>query len=322
MVATETMTPPHMPALSERTQAKSREIQNSLVTGLGWFSLGLGLAEVVTPGSVSRLIGIRNDETSRNVLRGFGMRELAAGVGILTQQRPAGWVWSRVAGDVLDMASLLSARKTNPARVAVFTAAVAGITALDIMCSRELTAAQPARERERETRVTRTIGVDRSPEEAYQLWRNFENLPKFMTYLESVQSRGDNRSRWVAKGPAGITAEWDAEILRDEPNRFISWRSVKDATLDIAGQVRFDRAPGGRGTIVRVDMDFAPDGGALKSLAGKILGPDLRQRIMHDLRNFKQVLELGEVTQSDASIHPGMHPAQPEGVQPDTAQRA
>jgi len=196
--------------------------------------------------------------------------------------------------------------------VAAATVAVAGITALDVMCGQRLRAEENPQSTDHKTATfTRTIAVDRSPEEAYKFWHNFDNLPKFMTYLESVRSTGNGRSHWTAKGLAGITAEWDAEIVRDEPNRVIAWKSVEGAAFENAGSVRFDKAPGDRGTIVRVDMDFAPGGGPLSALAGKLLGKDIGMRVHHDLRNFKQVLELGEVTQSDASIHPGMHPAQP-----------
>ncbi len=137
-----------------------------------------------------------------------------------------------------------------------------------------------------------------------------------MTYLESVRSSGDRKSHWTAKGPAGMTVEWDAELLRDEPNRLIEWQSVGSAMFANKGSVSFERAPGQRGTIVRVELDFAPNGGPLNSALGKILGADIGRRIMHDLRNFKQILEIGEVTESDASIHSGMHAAQPPELQP------
>jgi uncharacterized membrane protein len=91
----------------------------------------------------------------------------------------------------------------------------------------------------------------------------------------------------------------------------IAWQSDKGSTFENAGSVRFESAPGGRGTMVRVEMDIAPYGGALQAIAGRILGTDIGMRIQHDLRNFKQMMELGEVTESDASIHSGMHPAQP-----------
>jgi uncharacterized membrane protein len=287
-----------------------------VISGLGWFSLGLGLAEVVTPGAVARLIGVRNDTKTRSVLRGYGVREITAGLGILSQTRPAGWLWGRVAGDAVDLASLASAFSSsanNKTRVTMATAAVAGITAMDVICGQRLSAAQTNGHKEKETTIKRTIVVDRSPDDAYRFWRNFENLPTFMTYLESVRITGDRRSHWIATGPAGLTIEWDAELTDDQPGRLVAWRSLPDTTFENAGVVRFEKAPGNRGTLVQLEMDYAPNGGTLNVTVGKILGGDIGRRIAHDLRNFKQVLEIGEVTESDASIHPGMHAAQPAG---------
>jgi uncharacterized membrane protein len=291
------------------------QTQERIATGLGWFSVGLGIAEVVAPGAMANLIGVRNETKTRALLRTYGVRELAAGIGILTQPRPAGWMWSRVAGDVVDLATLgsaLSSDETNKARAVTATAAVLGVTALDVLCGQQLSAERKnGAAGKSATKVVKTIIVNRSPEEAYGFWHNLENLPKFMTYLESVGKTGDRRTHWRAKGPAGTTVEWDAETLVDEPNRAIAWRSVEGSKFENAGSVKFEKAPGNRGTLVRVEMDYAPSGGTVASTVGKILGTDIGQRINHDLRNFKQMLELGEVTQSDASIHESMHAAQP-----------
>src|SRR3954454_20867272 len=82
------------------------ETAERLANGLGWFSIGLGAAELFAPGSVARLIGVDDDEGNRALLRFYGLREIAAGVGILTQPRPTGWLWGRVGGDLLDLATL------------------------------------------------------------------------------------------------------------------------------------------------------------------------------------------------------------------------
>ncbi|MDQ4080378.1 MAG: hypothetical protein M3125_06425, partial [Gemmatimonadota bacterium] len=104
-----------------------------LARALGWFSIGLGLAEVVAPRDVARLIGADDDETTRNLLRTMGLREIAAGVGILSQPRPTTWMWGRVAGDALDLALLGAAMKSDSAqrtRLLSASAAVLGVTAL------------------------------------------------------------------------------------------------------------------------------------------------------------------------------------------------
>jgi len=295
--------------------SRDRSTTGRLTKGLGWFSIGLGLAEVVAPGAVAALIGVPNDTKQRTLLRIYGLRELGAGVGILIQPRPAGWLWARVAGDAVDLWSLASAmgsRRNGRARLSMAIVSVAGVTAADVYCAQELSGGLPGMQ-PGPARLVRTIIVDRPAEEAYRFWHDFQNLPKFMTYLDSVRYTADRRTHWVANGPGGARIEWDAEIVLDDPNRMIAWRSVEGSTFEHSGSVRFERAPGDRGTLVRVEMDYSATRTA--AALGKILQMDIGQRIAHDLRNFKQMLEIGEVTQSDASIHTGMHPARPDAVE-------
>lgn len=97
-------------------------------------------------------------------------------------------------------------------------------------------------------RVEKTVTIAKSPEALYRFWRNFENLPRFTENLVSVTPRSNKVSHWVAKAPAGTTVEWDAEIINDQENQWIAWRSLPNADVDHAGSVRFRPAPGGRGT--------------------------------------------------------------------------
>jgi uncharacterized membrane protein len=108
-----------------------------------------------------------------------------------------------------------------------------------------------------------------------------------------------------------MKVEWDAEIAKDMPNQLIAWRSLEGADVDNSGMVRFDRAPGGRGTEVRVEVVYNPPGGALGAGIAKLFGEAPEQQIKGDLRRLKQVLEVGEVVHSDSSIHSGPYPAQP-----------
>jgi uncharacterized membrane protein len=123
--------------------------------------------------------------------------------------------------------------------------------------------------------------------------------------------RGDRRSHWVAKGPARKRVEWDAEITADRPNELISWRSVEGADVENAGTVRFQPAPGGRGTEIVLELEYVPPGGLFGVTLAKLLGEEPAQKVAGDLRRFKQVMETGEVLHSDASIHRGPHPARP-----------
>jgi uncharacterized membrane protein len=273
-----------------------------LARGLGWFSIGLGLAEVIAPRGLARLIGVRGNHDG--LFRALGAREIASGVGILTRRRPAGFLWSRVGGDAVDLGLLGAAfttPKANRGRLAAATAAVAGVTALDVICSRQLSRhAGPLH-------VTQSVAINRPPEELYRFWRDFQNLPRFMAHLESVQVVGQvagqesrqsgagERSHWAAKAPAGTTVEWDAEITEDRPNELIAWRSLEGADVDNAGTVRFEREPGGRGTLVTVEMNYNPPAGAIGAGVAKLFGEDPEWQVKDSLRRFKQVMETGEV---------------------------
>ena len=110
-----------------------------LARGLGWFSIGLGLTELATPKVVAKISGISRSHTA--LIRFYGLRELAAGIGILGGKKPAGAVWSRVAGDAVDLASLglaFTSRNAKRGRLAFATANVLAITALDIICAQQL----------------------------------------------------------------------------------------------------------------------------------------------------------------------------------------
>jgi uncharacterized membrane protein len=137
--------------------------------------------------------------------------------------------------------------------------------------------------------------VNRPPEEVYNLWKNYENFPRFMYHLESVKVTGDKRSHWVAKAPAGMTVEWDAETIQDIPNERIAWRSLEGSTVPNSGEVRFERAPGGRGTIVRVAVEYRPPAGPIGAAIAKLFGREPGQQIREDLRRLKQLIEAGEI---------------------------
>lgn len=299
---------------NNRTYTSRHSTEGQLAQGLGWFSIGLGVAEVFATGPFARFIGLDDETKTRATLRTYGVREIASGVGILSRPRPAGWVWSRVAGDILDLASLGSAmtsRRANKKRVAMATTAVLGVTALDVLCGQQLSSDVRGNGSRGALKTVKTIIVNRSPEETYRFWHDFQNLPTFMEHLESVRVIDARRSHWKAKTAAGKTVEWIAEIVDDEPNTRIAWRSIEGADIPNSGSVRFERAPGGRGTLVKVEIEYAPPGGALSAGIAKLFRSDPEQMVQRDLRRFKQVLETGEVVKSDASIYPGMHAAQP-----------
>ena len=147
--------------------------------------------------------------------------------------------------------------------------------------------------------VEQCFTIRKPAEELFRFWRSFDNLPKFMRHLESVQVLDDKKSRWTAKGPAGSTVTWDAVIINEEPNRLIAWRSLASADVDNAGSVRFIEAPGDRGTEVRVVIDYIPPAGKVGSWLAWFFGEEPTIQIREDLRRFKQLMETGEVATTE-----------------------
>jgi uncharacterized membrane protein len=155
----------------------------------------------------------------------------------------------------------------------------------------------PAREEyfEHGIHVEESFTIMKSPEELYNFWHNFANLPRFMKHVKSVKVLDDKRSHWVADGPAGTDVEWYAEVINDEPNRLIAWRSLGGADVDNAGSVTFRAAEGDRGTTVSVVMEYIPPAGKAGAMVAKLFGHDADQLVREDLRNFKRIMETGEI---------------------------
>ncbi|RPI23185.1 MAG: SRPBCC family protein [Acidobacteria bacterium] len=260
---------------------------DSLAKGLGWFSVGLGVAQVVAPEQLARLIGVQNRPF---LMRLLGAREIAAGLGILMQDRPTPWLWSRVAGDAVDLTLLgiaLGSEESDRTRLGVATAAVLGVTALDVISSTRLTQERAP------IRVRKAITINRPADEIYRFWKDFQNLPRFMKHLESVRMTGGNRSHWTATGPAGTRVEWDAETTEDRPGQVIAWRSTEPADVENWGSVTFRDTS--RGTELHVDLAYFPPGGRLGSWAAWFMGEEPGQQLQDDLRRLKQFLETGEI---------------------------
>jgi uncharacterized membrane protein len=143
--------------------------------------------------------------------------------------------------------------------------------------------------------VDESVTINRRIEELYRFWRNLENLPQFMSHLESVERITDTLSCWRARGPAEVPVEWTAEIINEVPNKVIGWRSLEGSDVVTAGSVNFDDAGPGRGTRVRVRLQYSPPGGKLGTAVAKLFGRDAATEIREDLRRLKQIIESGEV---------------------------
>jgi len=296
-----------------------------LARNLGWFSIGLGAAEILAPGLIARISGAPDSDRSRTVIRTYGVREIAQGIAILSSMpRPAGWVWGRVAGDFLDIGSvgvgMLSEEGNLPRGILAITSLL-GVTAIDYYCADKLSIKTPSTGTtpEGRIRIAQSIIVGRQPEEVYGFWRRLENLPRFMSHLESIEETGNGQTHWRTRAPGGPSVEWDAQITANEPNRRISWRSLPGSTVENSGTVWFQPATGGRGTQIRVELEYQPPFGKLGAVAASLFRENPKQQMYDDLRAMKQVLEVGDRARSDASIFPTMHAAQPPAEVPEMA---
>jgi uncharacterized membrane protein len=148
-------------------------------------------------------------------------------------------------------------------------------------------------------KVEKTVTINKPADELYRYWHNFENLPTFMKHLKSVNVYNEKRSHWIANAPLGNSVEWDADILEDRQNEFISWASVEGADVDNSGFVRFKKAPGDRGTEVKVVLEYNPPGGALGATVAKLFGEEPEQQIGDELRRFKMLMETGEIATTE-----------------------
>lgn len=144
----------------------------------------------------------------------------------------------------------------------------------------------------------RSVTVNLPRAQLYRIWRNFENLPRFMKHLQRVdvdESTGGRRSHWVAKAPFEREVEWQAEMTEDQENETIAWRSLPGSMVQSEGRVQFADAPGRKGTIITVSMRYNPPAGSMGAAVAKLFGKEAGQQLRDDLRHFKQMMETGEV---------------------------
>ncbi len=148
-------------------------------------------------------------------------------------------------------------------------------------------------------KVEKTVTINKPVEELYHFWHNFGNLPRFMKHLKDVKVHNNKRSHWITNAPLGGSVEWDADIIEDRENELIAWTSVAGADVDNSGSVRFQPAPGDRGTEVKVVTEYNPPGGAIGAGIAKLFGEEPEQQIGDDLRRFKMMMEAGEIATTE-----------------------
>jgi len=252
----------------------------SLAQGMGWFSVGLGTAQLLAPRALSRMIGIDDSDRNAAIMRAIGVRELASGLGIFSQRNDATFLWGRVVGDIMDLALIGAAgasARSDRRKLAGAALAVAGALALDMATARkrsnpevtELPATsdqdrdEPAEADESPRQIRKAITISRSPDEVQRVWSDVVRHPD------------------IADGLA-------------------------------YSQVSFCPSPRGGETEVRVDVAYEPRLGKVGAAASKLARKDPASRLSQSLRHAKQLIEIGEIVHSDASIHRGPHPARPD----------
>lgn len=151
----------------------------------------------------------------------------------------------------------------------------------------------------RGTIVEESTAINRPPDELYQFWRTLELLPMVMPELASVKTVGHRRSHWVAKGPARWRIEWYADIINDIPGKLIAWRTIEGSAVASAGSVHFEAGSPGRGTLVRIKLQYDPPAGRFGAAIAWASAGDPLRVIREGLRRFKQLMETGEIPTTD-----------------------
>ncbi len=141
----------------------------------------------------------------------------------------------------------------------------------------------------RAIRVESSVDIHRSPQDLYKLWRDFENIPAFMSNLVDVQVMDNTRSHWTARAIAGTTIQWDAEIIKDVKNEMIAWQTVEGSSIDHAGSVHFEAIEDG-GTRMRVVLRYDPPADKLGAVIAKLFRGDPQTEIDQDLKRFAKIM--------------------------------
>ena len=139
-------------------------------------------------------------------------------------------------------------------------------------------------------RIAEGIRIDRAVEDVFDFWRDVTNLPRFMAYVDSVESHGDGTSHWVIKGPGGVTLEWDAHLVNEQRPRLIAWESVGSPDVFSAGSVKFTPLSADA-TDVEVRVQYDPPTIKAGAELAAIMGLSPAAVLREDLRRLKQLLE-------------------------------
>jgi len=143
--------------------------------------------------------------------------------------------------------------------------------------------------------VEESIVIDKSAEELYGFWRDFENHALISDYLDSVKITGDRTSHWTARGPGDRILEWDAEVINDRPNELIAWQTLPGGDIEHAGSVLFIPVKDGSGTEVHVTMQYYPPAGRIGAGIAMLLHREPSIQTADTLKRLKRLMETGSL---------------------------
>jgi len=145
------------------------------------------------------------------------------------------------------------------------------------------------------TTVSRSVTIGRSEDELYEAWRDPHVFSQIMGHFAEITATGEDHYRWTVHGPAGAALSWETRLVESEPGEVIRWQTVGDAPVPNSGSVRFRPAPGDRGTLVTLSLDFDPPGGTPGEAALKRLDVVPETLAGEALGRFKSLTESGEI---------------------------
>ena len=156
--------------------------------------------------------------------------------------------------------------------------------------------APPPEDKDGKLWVRHSVLILSDPETLYKLWRDVEKAPLWQEQIVEVRRTGEKTSHWVMKS----NVEWDSEIMADEPGKRIAWRSI-GGDSENAGEVVFERSPGGRGTMVTELQEFWM--GKVAAAWQSLVDRNPKQGVIESLRNFKALAETGEIPRIEPQPH-------------------
>ena len=165
---------------------------------------------------------------------------------------------------------------------------------------------QVDRWRARALRIERTVTVNLPPQELYRRWRDLARLPEMIPGIKEVQVQSPIQSRWTMKARGLFAVSWEAVIRSEEPNEYLTWQTLPGSTIRHQGSVQFTPAPGGRGTEVKVILEYMPPVGRLADRLVSLCGLAPEQQVREALRHFKARMETGEIPTAGKQSHGSM----------------